>query len=231
VATRFIVLEGELADAEIALSEAVVEMRRKRRIERSASDMLKEIKQAMNETVPPHGMTVVQTLCQRERDKAFKLEFATGFSEVMSRGQKEIRDFLQDNGTRARKRKQIAANAFSSDPGKYRRLRREVGSAEEPNPNPNPEKLLSSAKGRPEEYDAQVVWVFVQTIERAAGLGKFELGNRKGDGAMFQVLRRAMEWAMAIAWQGSAPPGGRRPKLNSQSLQIMIRGLLTNTTD
>jgi hypothetical protein len=232
VETRFSIVGGEVADAEIALGKAIVEMCQKRHINRSASEIIKEIKATLNVRIPPFGMTVIETLCHRERDKAFaRLLDEPGLSGLASRGQKEIRDFLQDIGTPARKRKQIATNTFSVEPGKYRRLRREVGSAEEPHPNPSPAKLLSTAKGRPEEFDAQVVWVFMQTIARAAGLGQFEPGDRDGNGAMFKVLLRAMEWGLAIASLGSRGSSRPRPKLNSQSLQIMIRGLLTNTTD
>jgi hypothetical protein len=232
VTTRFIVLEGELADAEIALSEAIHKMRQKMRIERSAAEMLSDIKEAMHATVPPHGMTVIQTLCHRERDKAFKLEFATGFPEVMSRGQKEIGVFLKDRDTPARKKRQFAANAFSSDPGKYRRLRREVGSAEEPNPNPSPEKLLSTAKGRPEKYDPDVIRAFARAIARAAGREKFERGNRYIPGPMFTTLLCAMQWALTVAWKFSAPPGtSPPPKLEHRHLEGIIRRPLIITTD
>src|SRR5262249_38403046 len=54
-----------------SLVAEVEAVRRRLRLERDPAAILDEIKKTMHVVVPPHGLTVIQTLSERERDKIF----------------------------------------------------------------------------------------------------------------------------------------------------------------
>lgn len=65
--------------AEDALVASVEHLRRRYRLTRSTAELAKDIKATMHVAVPPHGLTVVQTLCEHYRDEAFNQLAADAF--------------------------------------------------------------------------------------------------------------------------------------------------------
>jgi hypothetical protein len=165
----------------------------------------------MKIALPPHGLTVLQTLFDRERAKVFNQHAANDFPTVREDFGNAIQDFViaRSGKTPARTTRKMAENAWKWDHAADRRFR-----------NAAPEDDLSSMyKGRPEAYDPDVVMAFANAIAQAAGRTRFSIGHH-GDltitdqneaGPMVRVLVDAIQWAMAVAWQMSAPWGTPPP--------------------
>src|SRR5262249_52694570 len=166
-------------------------------------------------------LTVMQVLCERERAKAFNQtndEPPEYFVDA-------IQDFMivRDGRTPTRKVRKTARNAWRDDPGANRRIRE----SESLSPG---ESFRSPYRGRPEKYDPAVVLAFEDTIAAAIGQpriswtrGKGKLNHRDipdhaSRGVVLDALVAAVEWAMCVAWQCSAPPGSKPPKVKAEGI-------------
>lgn len=208
-------------DAWRALVAAVEEMRRTYELHPPTSDLLQTIKQAMHVKVPPHDFTVIQALCERERQNVFSEMADTKFPVVRNEFDKTIQGFLNagESRTPARKSHWIARNAWKEDPGADRRIR-------EMKLLP-PDEWRSPYRGRPELYDPGVICAFEGAIARAAGRNYVawtrSIEDNKSRGAMLDVLVAAVRWAMCIAWQSSAPPGRNPPEVKAEGLLKIVK--------
>src|SRR5262249_27963685 len=169
--------------------------------------ILDAIKQTMHVEVPPHGLTVFQTLCDRERQNAFNQTAAKEFPTMRQDFELAIQDFALalEGHAPARQVHKIARNAWKEDPGANRRIREME--------RRSPGQFRSPYQGRPERYDPDVVLAFESAIARAAGRPRISWTRGTNDstsrGLMLDVLVVAVQWAMCVAWQCSAPPGSR----------------------
>jgi hypothetical protein len=220
-----------IARAEESLVDAVNEMRRRLRLNRDTPAIVDDIKKSMHVKVPPHELTVVQALWDRERQKAFN-KTADEFPEIRQGFDDAIQDIVSREGrVSSRKAKNVARKAWKEDPGANRRIHEEMK-------HPTKRGIGSVYRGRPELYDRHVVWAFADAIAKAAERKRFSIGhhgdvtigdNKKG-GAMLCTLVAAVEWAMTIAAAGSsevAPPPVRPESI----LAIIKRRPLMNPTE
>jgi hypothetical protein len=208
--------------AEDALVASVEHLRRKYRLTRSTAELVKDIKATMHVAVPPHGLTVVQTLCDYYRDEAFNQFAADEFPAIREDFDTAIQDFARAANTPARKARQIAKNAWKVDRAADRRALEAAQSGGSASPY----------RGRPEKYGPNVVWSFADAIMRASGQPRFSIGHHGnktlGDdnspsGPMFRVLVAAVEWAMTAAWMGAAMPGTAAPQVKPEGILTVIK--------
>jgi hypothetical protein len=177
------------------LVNAIEEMRRRLRLSQDTSAILKAIKQAMHEKVPPHDFTVCQTLFEREYQIAFNLAAADEFPTERQEFEQAIRDCM----VRApiREVRKVARNAWREDPGADRRIR-------EMEHQPA-DQWQSPYRGRPQLYDPGVVLAFESAVARAIGRSHISWTRReddnKSEGPVLDVLVAAVQWAMCVAWQ------------------------------
>ena len=109
-----------------SLVASVEEMRRKLGLDRDAAAILDEIKRTMRVQVLPHGFTVFQTLCERERQGVFNQFAADESPTIRQEFEQGIQDFVRAREGRrapARRIHKIARNAWKQDPGADRRTR------------------------------------------------------------------------------------------------------------
>jgi hypothetical protein len=208
--------------AEDALAASVEHLRLKYRLTRSTAELVKDVKATMHIAVPPHGLTVVQTLCDHYRDEAFNQLAADEFPAIREDFDTTIQDFARAANTPARKARQIAKNAWKADRAADRRALKAAQSGDSSSPY----------RGRPEKYEPGVVWALADAITRASGRPRFSIG-RHGDktlgddnrpsGPMFRVLVAAVEWAMTAAWMVAAVPGTAAPQVKPEGILTVIK--------
>jgi hypothetical protein len=210
--------------ADELLIASVHEMSRRLNLTRSSSDLVRDIKATMNITLPPYGLTVIQTLFERERAKAFNQCGAEQFPTVRKDFGNAIQDFVvvRDGRTPARTTRKIADRAWKWDHAADRRVLR-AGSRND---------TSTAYKGRPETYPPDLVWAFADAIARAAGRKRFSTGHHgdvaitdknKGGGPMLRVLVAAMRWAMMTAWQMAAPPRTPPPAVSPEGILSLVK--------
>jgi hypothetical protein len=176
----------------------------------------------MKRPLPPHNLTVMQTLYDEERAKPFNQSVANEFPTVRKAFGEAIQDFviIREGKTPARVVRKISANAWKQDSGADRRIR-----------NAAPQNDISTAyKGRPEKYPPEIVWAFADAIARAAGRAHFSTGHHgeatitdEDAGAMLRVLVAASQWAMTAVWLAAAPPGTAPPTVKPEGILMVIR--------
>jgi hypothetical protein len=210
--------------AEETLIARVNEMNCRLHLTRTIDALTRDIKATMLVVLPPYDFTVIQTLYERERAKAFNQDAATAFASVRQEFGNAIQDhvIVRQGRTPTRQTRKMADNAWKWDQAEDRRIR-----------NPaNRGDTRSLHKGRPETYDPGVVWAFADAIARAAGREHFAAGHHgdltitdkdKGGGPMFRVLVAAIQWAMTIAWMGAAPPGTVPPIVKPEGILTLIK--------
>jgi hypothetical protein len=177
--------------------------------------------------VPPHGLPVLQVLCDRERDEPFNQLAADEFPAVRQEFEHATRDFVRAREGRripARTTHKVARNAWKQDPGADRRTRK----MEQAPPN----QFRSPYRGQPELYDPEVVLAFEAEIARA--IGRLHVSwtrgtsDNKSSGPILDVLVAAVQWAMSVAWQCSAPWGTHPPTVKAEGLLGILRKKPTN---
>jgi hypothetical protein len=207
--------------ADDSLVAAVEAMWRSLRLTQDTSMIVCAIKNTINEAVPPHDYTVLQALCEREREDAFNQFAASVFPEEHLKFEHGIRDFVvsQEGRTSARRVKKVVRNAWKQDPAADRRIREMQ--------NLPPDQFRSPYKGRPELYNPFVVRAFEAAIAHAANRENISWTRRTADnrseGAMLDVLVAAVRWAMCIAWQTSAPPNREPPIVRAEGLLRILK--------
>ena len=210
--------------ADETLIASVNEMNRRLHLTRPDGELVRDIKATMNVALPSYGFTVIQTLCERERAKAFNQYAADGFPTIREDFGNAIQDFVivREGRTPARKTRKIADNAWKWDHAADRRVRNSVRRGDR----------RSLHKGRPEIYDPDVVWAFADAIAQAAGREHFASGHHgdltladenKVGGPMFRVLVAVLQWAMTMAWMMAAPRGTARPIVKPEGILTLIK--------
>jgi hypothetical protein len=187
--------------------------------------MVKDIKAAIHAPLPPHDLTVIQTLYDHYRADVFNADAAEARPNAREKLDKAVRDLAVARGATRREARRLADHAWKWDHATDRRFRR--GSA-------------APYKGRPEVYDPDVVWIFAKTITRVAERERFMLGHH-GDkaitkksnegGPMFRVLVASVEWALIESWRIAATPGTRAPQVKPEGLLTVLKRLLKKRTD
>jgi hypothetical protein len=210
--------------AEQELSGCVDQLSLKLNLLPSTEELLREIKGAMHVQLPPHNLTVIQALCDHERDKVFNQHAADTFPATRQEFGEAIQDFVvvRAGKTPARKTRKMAENAWKQDYTADRRIRQMGHSGDWESPY----------KGQPEKYDPLIVWAFADAIARATGHEEFSTGHH-GDvtlthentagGPMLRTLVAALQWAMIAAWQGAAAPGSPPPVVKPEGVLSVIR--------
>jgi hypothetical protein len=194
-----------------SLVSSVEEMRRRLRLDKPAPAILDEIKKTMHVVVPPYGFTVLQNLCEKERQTVFNQMAASEFALSRQEFDRAIEDYVvaREGTMPARRIRKLARNTWKQDAGADRRTR---GMEQLP-----PEKFRSPYRGRSELYDPEVVAAFENAIAHAIGRPcvSWTRGTRdnKSSGPILNVLIAAVQWAMRIAWQCAAPWGTPPPKV------------------
>jgi len=202
--------------AERRLFDSVDRLRRRYRPDDLSDDLVQAIKQTVHRSVPPYGLSVLQTLGERERDRVFNSQSGAQFPDIKKGFVDEILRAV-DVGVGPRRHQRavrFAENTWKQDAAADRRAR-----AQKDKPH---KRWRSPYRGQPEVYDAPSVGVFCDAIAAAVGRTRFERGNRQG-GLMMDALVAAMEWAMIVAWLGTAPMGTPVPKATRQGLVNVIR--------
>ena len=188
-------------------------MRRKLVLTRKTAEIVSDIKATMGAPLPPYNFTVIQTLCERYRANAFNDSAAEMFPDVREEFGNAIRDFATARGTSARKARKLAGNAWKWDHAVDRRVWE--GSA-------------TPYKGRPEVYDREVVRAFADAIARAIGRSHVSwtrgTNDNKSSGAILAVFVAAVQWAICVAWQCSAPPDSELTEVKAEGLLGIIKG-------
>jgi hypothetical protein len=213
-----------------SLVASIEKMRSSLALNRDAAAILDGIKRAMHMTVPPHGLTVLQTLCDRERYDPFNQFAADEFPAVHQEFEPAIRGFMSSREGRripARRIHKVARNAWKQDPGADRRTREmEQGS---------PDQFRSPYKGQPELYDPEAVLAFEGAIARVIGLSRVSwtrgINDNKSSGPVLDVLVAAIQWAMCVAWQCSAPWGTNPPNVKAEGLLRIVKAQRKKSTD
>jgi hypothetical protein len=206
-----------------SLIAAVEEARRCLGLNTDTATILDGIKKAMDVEVPPYGLTVIQTLCERERQNAFNQAASNGFPTIRREFEYAIQDFMiaRDCHAPARQVHKIARNAWKEDPGADRRIREME--------HQSPDQFSPPYRGRPELYDRGVVLAFESAVARAFGRSRVSWTRGTKDntntshGVMLDVFVAAVRWAMCIAWQSSAPPGSKPPKVKAEGLLRIVK--------
>ena len=212
------------------LVTSVEEMRRKLGLDRYPAAILDEIKGTMHVEVPPHSFTVLQTLCEREHQSAFN-QFAAGdLPGILQEFEHGIQDFVGAREGRrvpARRVHKIVRNAWRQYPGADRRTR-------EMEQWP-PDQFRSPYRGQPEQYDPEVVLAFEIAVARAISRSRVSwtrgTSDNKSSGPILDVLVAAVQWAMCVAWQCSAPPGSDAPKVKAEGILGIVRAKRKKSTD
>jgi hypothetical protein len=174
----------------------------------------------------PGGLTVLQVLCERERGRVFNqaddkppLYFVDAIQDFM---------ITHDGRTPTRKVRKTARNAWRDDPGANRRIR-------EREPASQGEGFQSPFLGRPEKYDSDVVLAFADAIARSIGRPRISwtrgtgtpdhrgIPNHASRGVVLDVLVAAVEWAMCVAWQCSAPSGSKPPTVKAEGILRILK--------
>jgi hypothetical protein len=191
-------------------------------ISRDTAAIVDEITKTMNVTVPPQGLTVLQTLCDRESGNAFNQSAAEEFPEIRQTFEHAIQDFVVTRGGResARKVHKIERNAWKVDPGAERRTREMA--------QKSPDQWRSPYKGRPERYDPGVVLAFATAIARAFNRPSITWTRGTGtkdhrtSGDLIDVLCAAVYWAMCMAWL-SFGGGNESPSVKAEGLIKILK--------
>jgi hypothetical protein len=203
------------------LVTAVEEMKISLGLNRDANSIAKAIKEAMNVELDPYGFTVVQTLCERERSKALNQNAADDFPEVRQQFEDAIRELLVAREGRAvgKRVRKIAGNAWKEDPAADRRIRETE--------HLPPDQFRSPYKGQPELYDPRVVAAFEAAVARAIGRSHVSwtrgTNDNKSSGVILKVFVAAVQWAMCVAWQCSAPPGTKPVEVKAEGLLRVVK--------
>ena len=201
-----------LDEAENRLISAVGRLRSGR----PAQQIVADIKATMNVVLPPHGFTVLQTLCERERAKVFNNRAARRFPELQAAYVQVLADAAAMNGVPRRKAKRLANNTWKWDHAVDRRAR---------------QGLESPSKGRPEVYDPEVVYAFADTLARATGRERCSTGHH-GDvtitdagkaSPIMNVLVCAIEWAVLASWTVARSTGSPRPKVRPEGILSVLK--------
>ena len=201
-------------------------------LDRDPAAILGEIKKTMHTTrVPPHDFTVFQALCERECQDVFNQSAAGEFPEIREKFEDGIRDRVRARegiGVPARRIHQIARNAWKQDPGADRRTREME--------QESPDQFRSPYRARPEQYDPQVVLAFENSVASAIGRPRVSwtrgTEDNKSSGVMLDVLVAAVQWAMCVAWQWSAPPESSPPKVKAEGILGIVKAKgVKNRTD
>jgi hypothetical protein len=211
------------------LVAAIEDMKRSLQLGQDTLTILDTIKQAMHVVVPPHGFTVLQALCERERQNAFNQTAADQFPTIRQDFEHAIQDFMiaREGPVSARRVHKVARNAWKIDPAADRRILEQQ----------SPDRLRSHYRGQPELYDRGVVLAFESAIARAAGRSRISWTRGTKDnmsrGVMLEVFIAAVQWAMCVAWQCSAPPGRMPPTTKAEGLLRIVKAkrALTNPTN
>jgi hypothetical protein len=175
-----------------------------------------------DELVPAKGggLTVLQTLCERERATVFNQtndEPPPYFVEA-------IQDFMivRNGKTPTREIHKTARNAWRDDPGADRRIRER----EQSSPG---DGFRSPYRGRPEKYDRDVVLAFADTVARIVGKLRISwtrgtgIRNHTSRGEVLDVLVAAVEWATCIAWQVAGPSGSEPPRVKAEGILRIVK--------
>jgi hypothetical protein len=208
--------------AEQSLVAAVAVMRHRLRLTRATPALVNDIKQTMDVKVPPHELTVLQVLWERERQSAFNQSAADEFPEIREEFERGIRDLMvaQKDRVSARQAHNTARNAWKEDPAADRRIR-------EMEKLP-PDQFHSPYRGQPEIYNRGVVLAFEKTIASAIGRSRISwtrgTNDNKSGGAILDVFVAAVQWATCVAWQCSAPPGAKPLKVRAEGLLRIVKG-------
>jgi len=204
-------------------------LRLKLGLSRSTAELVKDIKATMHVVVPPNGATVIQTLCNHERDKAFNQHAADWFPAIREEFGDAIQEFIiaREGRAPARKVHKIARNAWKEDPGSDHRIRQMQ--------HLSPDEWRSPYRGRPELYDPGVVLAFESAIARAIGRSRISwtrgTKDNKSSGVILEVFVAAVQWAVCVAWQCSARPGSKPMKVKAEGLLRIVKAAPTNSTD
>jgi hypothetical protein len=201
--------------ADETLMAAVEHMRSRYRLERRTADIVRDIKRAMHTAIPPHSLSVFQALSDRERDRAFNADAASTFRPVHRQFRDTIAATAKAGGADERRAQTTARHAWKQDAAADRRVRKMESAP--------PDRWKAPYRGQPERYDSAVVLAFADAIARVAGRNTFARGNREG-GLMLKALVAAVEWAMTVAWQGSAPFTTPPPSVKPEGLLRIVRG-------
>jgi hypothetical protein len=184
----------------------------------SSEAVILAVKAALHKAIPPHGFTVIQTLCQQNRTKVFNELGAKVFPDNHSQFIATIRKAVVDSGFASRRKAQrIAENAWSCNDAADRRTR----AGDE-----------SPYRGRPEIYNPEVVKAIADAIAHAVGEERFRwyhgektttITDSAQAGPMVDIVCCAVAWAMLVAWQASAPPDTEPPKLKPEGILSILR--------
>jgi len=203
------------------LVAAVDEMRRALRLNQETPDILEAIRQTMHVNVPPQGPTVIQILCDRERQNVFNEMAHAEFPTTRQGFEDAVQEFViaREGRAPARKVRKIARNAWKEDPGADHRIRQmELLS---------PNKWRSPYKGRPELYDPGVVLAFENAIARAIGRSRISWTRGTKDnqsrGVILEVFVATVQWAVCVAWQCSAPAGSKPIKVKAEGILRIVK--------
>jgi hypothetical protein len=201
-----------------SLVAAVEEMRRRLGLERDTTAIVNDIKKTMHLKVPPHGLTVLQVLYERENENAFNQTAVQEFPTIRQEFDHAIQDFMvvRDGRVSARKVRKIGRNTWKEDAGANRRIRE----MEDQSP-----AWRSPYRGQPERYDPRVVLAFATAIARAIDRPRITwtrgTEDHKSSGPTLDVLVAAVRWAMCVAWVSAA--GGEPPKVKAGGLLEILK--------
>jgi hypothetical protein len=179
--------------------------------------------------ISPHGFTVLQTLYEREHDKAFNQDAASEFPTIRQEFDAAIRDFVvaREGRTPSRRIRTIAKNAWKSDPAADRRIRKME--------KRSPKQFRSPYRGQPERYDPEVVLAFADAVARASGRPRVSwtrgTTDNKSTGAILDTLIAAIQWAMCEGWRCFGPPDSKPPKVKAEGVLGIIKAKRTRSTD
>ena len=189
-------------------------MRGKLGLTRTAAELVKEIKATMDTLLPPYNFTVLQTLCEHERDKVLNRDAVERFPDVKQEFDSAIRDLTVaiEGKASTRRLRKLVGHAWKWDGAADRRARE--GSA-------------SPYRGRPELCDPKVVWAFADAVARTSGRSHVSWTRRTDDnksvGVILDVFVAAVQWAICAAWLCSAPFGKDFTKVKAEGLLGVLR--------
>jgi hypothetical protein len=176
----------------------------------------------MDLPLPPYNFTVLQTLCNHERDKVCNRDAVERFPDVKQEFDRAIRDLTLARMSRVypivigykafRRLRNLVDRAWKWDSAADRRARE--GSA-------------TPYMGRPELYDPDVVWAFADAVARASGRLHVSwtrrIDDNKSVGVILDVFVASVQWALCAAWLCSAPFGQDFPKVRAEGLLGVLR--------
>jgi hypothetical protein len=203
-----------LRQVEETLVTAVDHMRGKLGLTRSTAELVKEIKATMDLPLVPYNFTVIQTLCEHERDKVRNRDAAESFPDVKQDFDDAIRDLTAaiEGKASTRRLRKLVGHAWKWDSAADRRTQQ--GSA-------------SPYKGRPQLCDPNVVCAFADAVARASGRSHVTWTRRTDDnksvGVILDVFVATVQWAICEAWRCSAPFGQDFTKVKAEGLLGVLR--------